>query len=398
MSRRYLERISSRLSAGANNLVQLWMRKVELMGEVAFDADMDLQLATMDTIVEIVMGVSPGCVDDAYSLLPTSSLNIGLTGIPHAKSPPLHAALRTMMESIERTSQAPFPSLAARLFVWPNPNWRKSYNLLSTFFNEGITQARARENKTEGEGLTTDADCVLDMIVQREAREGVEQFGKDELLDELMTYVIAGQDTTAATLAWLVKFLPQDLDIQRRLHREVCTVFGPGLDEDQMFNFEALDNPGRVPVLEAVVAETLRCAKVASSTGRELTDDEVILGRCIPKGTQLMFPFSVMSSLESEWGPDAHVWRPSRWLRPDGSFNRSAGPNIPFGLGQRSCFGQRLAVVQLKVFAAAISRVFVFKSVPAEADSWDAVELVTRQPKCCFVSLERWPLGLDSDV
>ncbi|KAG8723104.1 hypothetical protein FRC09_004703 [Ceratobasidium sp. 395] len=341
MSRRYLERMSTRISAGANNLVRLWMRKVELLGSVAFNADMDLQLATMDTIVNITMGTVPGCINNAHTSLPISFSHATNPHIPHTESPPLHEALRTMMESIERGAQAPFPSITARLFIWPNSKWRKSYGLLSTFFNEEIAQARAREKETKEEGLATDADCVLDMIVQREAREGAERFGKTELLDELMTYVIAGQDTTAATLGWLVKFLALDVVIQRRLHHEVCTVFGPDSDEDRPLNFEALDNPGRVPVLEAVVAETLRCAKVASSTGRE--HDEVILGRCIPKGTQLMFPFSFMSTHESEWGPDASAWRPSRWLRPDGSFNRAAGPNIPFGLGQRSCFGQRLA-------------------------------------------------------
>ncbi|KAG8746639.1 hypothetical protein FRC10_004242 [Ceratobasidium sp. 414] len=269
MSRRYLERMSTRISAGANNLARLWVRKVELAGDVAFDADMDLQLATMDTVVNITMGISPDCVDTAYISLAASTSNTGVIHIPHSSSPPLHMALRTMMESIEYTSQAAFPGLTARLFVWPSPAWRKSYNMLSAFFNEGIAQARARESMELAKGLATDADCVLDMIVQREAREGAERFGKDELLDELMTYVIAGQDTTAATLAWLVKFLPMDVDIQRRLHDEVCTVFGPDPDDDQPLNFEVLDNPGRVPVLEAVVAETLRCAKVASSSGRE---------------------------------------------------------------------------------------------------------------------------------
>lgn len=122
-----------------------------------------------------------------------------------------------------------------------------------------------------------------------------------------------------------------------------------------------------------------------------------------------MFPFAYMSNEESSWGPDASSWRPSRWLSPGGFFNRAAGPSIPFGLGQRSCFGQRLAVIkvfcftiitqsadgmlqilQLKMFVAALSRDFFFRSVPEEVDLFDAVELVTRQPKMCYVSLERW--------
>ncbi|CAE6458114.1 unnamed protein product, partial [Rhizoctonia solani] len=260
MSRRYLERMSGRIAAGANDLVKLWKAKSELVGAGAFDADLDLQLATMDAIA--------------------------------------------------------------------------------------ITRSREREvilgNKHEG--LATDADCVLDMIIQREEREGTEVFGKGEMLDELLTYIFAGQDTTATSLAWLVKFLPKDAQIQRRLHDELCSVLGPEMDSNESLDFNLLDDHKRVPVLEAVVAETLRCAGVGSLTGRELIQDEMISDRFVPKGTQLMFTTALMSSSESEWGLDAKEWRPTRWLTPDGAFNRSAGPSIPFGLGQRSCFGQRLAV------------------------------------------------------
>ncbi|CAE6432354.1 unnamed protein product [Rhizoctonia solani] len=281
MSRRYLERMSSRIATGASDLVNLWKAKSEVVGLGTFDADLDLQLATMDAI---------------------------------------------------------------------------------------------------------------DMIIEREAREGAEVLGKGELLDELLTYIFAGQDTTAASLAWLVKFLPKDVEIQRRLHNEVCAVFGPDMDSNEPMDFGLLDDHERVPVLEAVVAETLRCAGVGSLTGRELTQDETVSGRFVPKGTQLMFTTALMSSNKLEWGPDAEEWRPSRWLTPDGAFNRSAGPSVPFGLGQRSCFGQRLAVLQVKTFVATMSRTFCFKSVPPEVDVWGAVELVTRQPKACYVSLEKWDL------
>jgi hypothetical protein len=67
----------------------------------------------------------------------------------------------------------------------------------------------------------------------------------------------------------LVKFLPLDAEIQQRLHNEVCTVFEPELDEDMSLDFDTLDDSEKVPVLEAVVAETLRCAKVGSLSGRE---------------------------------------------------------------------------------------------------------------------------------
>ncbi|CAE6509727.1 unnamed protein product [Rhizoctonia solani] len=395
MSRRYLERMSGRIAAGANDLVRLWKAKSEIVGSGAFDAELDLQLATMDAIVNITLGTLLGCIEAAYNALPTRLFrSSGVVHLPHCEPPALHEALKAIMESIEKASATPFPLLSARLFTYTSPTWRKHYNLLSSFLSTAIARSRERESILGNKigGLATDADCVLDMIVQREAREGAEVFGKGEMLDELLTYIFAGQDTTAASLAWLVKFLPKDSEIQHRLHDELCSVFGPEMYLDQPLDFNLLDDHEHLPVLEAVVAETLRCAGVGSLTGRELIQDEIILGRFVPKGTQLMFTTALMSSSHSEWGPDAEQWRPTRWLTPDGAFDRLAGPSIPFGLGQRSCFGQRLAVLQIKTFVATMSRVFFFKPVPLEVDTWRAVELVTRQPKLCYVSLEKWDL------
>ena len=69
----------------------------------------------------------------------------------------------------------------------------------------------------------------------------------------------------ASTLAWHVKYLTRDPDIQRRLHNEVCVVLG----HEGELKVEAIDDSERLPMLEAVVAETLRCAQVAPMIMRE---------------------------------------------------------------------------------------------------------------------------------
>ncbi|KAG8706820.1 hypothetical protein FRC08_000846 [Ceratobasidium sp. 394] len=372
MSRRYLERMSTRVSAGAYNLVRLWTRKAELVGDKAFDADKDLKLAIVDTILSITMGDTPSFIDVVYASLPTSSSSLALDAncarFPQSDLPPLHKSLREMMESIERIQ----------------------FNIFSQELGDRVV-GFAPCGGHPGDGLATDADCVVDMITQREAREGAEKFEKGELLDELMTYVLAGQDTTSAALSWLLKYLPLDTDIQRRLHDELCTAFGLVSDGDEPLDFNVLNDSSRVPVLEAVVAETLRCAKIAPAIGRELIADEVVLGRHIPKGTQITLVLGYMSMQESDWGPDAKTWRPARWLRDDGSFNSAAGPSFAFGIGHRACFGQRLALLQLKTYVATLSRAFMFKPLPPEVDDWGSVLKVTREPKSFHVSLGKWP-------
>ncbi|KAF8598831.1 cytochrome P450 [Ceratobasidium sp. AG-I] len=384
MSKRYLDRMFTRIAGGANNLARLWGAKLELVGVGAFDADLDLQLATMDTIVNIMTGTSAGSIDAAYDALPPSlPTSTSIARIPPSPSPPLHASIRAMMASIEYISETAFPSLSARL-EWISPTWRKHYTNFSTFFDAKI--AEAKEKKEENTGLATDAECVVDMAVQREGREGMGSMGREELVDELMTYVIGGQDTSASALAWYVKFVAKDPDIQHRLYDEVCAVFG----QEEDLNAEAIDDSGRMPMLEAVITETLRRGQVASMMGRELLEDTVILGKFIPKNTALLFPTGVMSNQESSWGSDVDKWNPRRWLNSDGSFNRTAGPNFPFGFGQRACFGQKLAIFQLKIFVATLSRAFYFREVPEEVDTFAPMDQVTRQPKICYVSLQRW--------
>ncbi|KAH7334105.1 cytochrome P450 [Rhizoctonia solani] len=394
MSKRYLQRMSSRISAGAVDLIKLWKAKMDLAGPSAFDASIDIQLSTMDTMGDITMGSSFGCIEATQAALPTNCIQSGhIMDFPRPSLPPLHQSICAMGESIDAAMKAPFPSLHAQLVKYTSPSWRKQYNILSTFLKNAIAEARERENTAGNKevGLATDADCVLDMIIQREIRDGAEAFGEDAIHDELMSFIFAGQDTSTAVLRWLVKHLAADPEIQRRLHNEMVTVFGPDEGFHEPLDFNLLDDSEQVPLLEAVVAETLRWAGVGAQIARELLQDEIILGRHVPKGTDVVFATALMSRDKTEWGPDADEWQPTRWLAPDGAFNRSAGPSYPFGLGQRACFGQRLAVLELKAYVATMSRHFFFKSIPQDIENWQVkVESFAKQPKFCHVSLEDW--------
>jgi hypothetical protein len=61
--------------------------------------------------------------------------------------------------------------------------------------------------------------------------------------------------------------MPQDPEIQQRLHNEMCDIFDSNKDDVSKCLAE-LNSPDKVPILEAVMAETLRCAQVTSATVR----------------------------------------------------------------------------------------------------------------------------------
>lgn len=155
-------------------------------------------------IVHIMTGVSGGSIDTAYHSLPLNyPSSATIAHIPPPPTIPLHASIRALMSSIENISRAPFPFLAARLQLI-SPTWRKHYAYLSTFFDDKIAEAEGK--KDEDIELATDADCVVDMAVRRQEREGMGQTGKVELVDELMTYVVQVSQS----------LFPQPLDLELR--------------------------------------------------------------------------------------------------------------------------------------------------------------------------------------
>ncbi|CAE6530834.1 unnamed protein product [Rhizoctonia solani] len=410
MNRRFLTRMEPRVLDIANKLVKLWERKHQIAGSGAFAADHDLGLASMASRIPWVrlmaLALSPGIEPGLYSTgiigvgVPLDPLDrisasasvgkadkSGVVEIPVESPAPMFDGIRNLMTKVGAVFLLPFPSITFPCYLWLSSSWRRDLHLLRSFLMGKIDEARKRE--VNHGMLATDAECVLDMLLQPDPHDGTDQFDSKELLDELAAFLIAGS-TVGKVLAWFVKYMPQDPEIQQRLHNEMRDIFDRN-KEDPSQCLAELNNPEKVPILEAVMAETLRCAQVTSATVRSLLSDDVIAGYHVPKGTNIVLPLWYFATQASEWGPDCHTWRPSRWLTSDGSFNPNPGPTYyPFGLGHRSCFGQKLGVMQLKIFIATLSYAFFFKPVPSEVDIWHSGSFITSHPKKCYVVLERW--------
>jgi cytochrome P450 len=170
-------------------------------------------------------------------------------------------------------------------------------------------------------------------------------------------------------MQWAVKFLARHPEVQRKLHREVVDKLpAPG---HRPATYEELSSNEKLPYLSAVVYELLRVSRTAPAVLRDTTCDTAILGHPIPKGTAVVLLIAYAQQYESEslkaisdgldsvrsessrrngrkygyWADeDCAEFRPERWLTADGSFNPNAGPWLPFSLGFRGCFGQKLAV------------------------------------------------------
>lgn len=171
----------------------------------------------------------------------------------------------------------------------------------------------------------------------------------------------------------------------------------------------------RIPYLDATEEEILRCAGTIQGVNREADVDTVILGHRIPKGTTIIIPtesagikspaFEIdesrrhSSSQEAkksgkarhEWDAmDIGAFKPERWLANDGGeFDASSGPQLAFSLGTRSCFGKRLAYLQLRIMVTLVVWNFELLRCPDELSSYGHKTTLTTEATQCFVRLRK---------
>ncbi|KAI0631208.1 cytochrome P450 [Trametes polyzona] len=170
----------------------------------------------------------------------------------------------------------------------------------------------------------------------------------EELVGQINTFLLGGQETTTSALARILHILASDPDAQARLRREVRQA--KIATQDAVEGWRRVSLPYDVlvglPYLDAVVRETLRLYPPTNMLNRVATRDTVLplhspirsstgeLLSSVPvqKGTNVIVSILGSNRNQDVWGADAHEWRPERWLTPDaGAAAGAKGVDVEFG-------------------------------------------------------------------
>ena len=180
-------------------------------------------------------------------------------------------------------------------------------------------------------------------------------FTEENLVDQLMTFLAAGHETTASAMTWAIYMLCLNPDVQTRLRAEIRKELPSLADGDATITSQTID---QMPYLNAVCNEVLRYYPPVPMTLREAAHNTTIAGHFVPKGTRVMLcPWAINKS-ESLWGPDAKKFNPDRWLPSEKnphSANGGAPSNyamLTFLHGPRSCIGQAFAKAEFACLLA----------------------------------------------
>ncbi|XP_015886086.3 cytochrome P450 714C2-like [Ziziphus jujuba] len=177
------------------------------------------------------------------------------------------------------------------------------------------------------------------------------------IVDNCKNIYFAGHETTAIAASWSLMLLAANPEWQDRARAEVLEICRDGVPNADMLQ--------SMKTLTMVIQETLRLYPPAVFVGREALEDMKLKNILVPKGVNIQIPISMLHQNPHIWGPDSHKYNPERFQ--NGVLEASKIPHayIPFGLGNRVCAGQHLAMIELKVILSLILSKFCFSLSPA---------------------------------
>jgi cytochrome P450 len=180
----------------------------------------------------------------------------------------------------------------------------------------------------------------------------------EELRDEVLTLLLAGHETTAASLAWTLMLLSRYPAARDRLENEVDEVLG-GREPKA----EDVDD---LPWTKAVLSEAMRLYPPAWTIERDAVESDDIAGVYVPAGSTIAVPPYLIHRNADIW-PNPEGFQPERFM---GEQQRPRYSYLPFGGGRRICVGAGFAMLEATLVLATISRTHRLDLAPGVSVPW----------------------------
>ena len=287
--------------------------------------------------------------------------------------------LRRGPDALQRHIERIFPALQQRVIA-PFPYWkllpsaRKVEQALvatRTVLQEIIETAR-RTLELEPERAEKPR-TLLDAMLAAQDDEGGAKLTDAEVFSNVMTLLLAGEDTTANTIAWMLHYLALLPAVQARAREEVDAVQGTEA-------VPTMAHLKRLHYVAGIAQEALRLRSPVPLMFLEANEDTVVEGVAVPKGSGLM-ALTRLPCLDNANFGDAKSFRPERWVPepPADTLPHSPRMLLPFGAGARVCPGRSLALIECALVTGMVLRHFEVEAVDPNAEVQE-VNAFTVQP------------------
>ena len=276
-----------------------------------------------------------------------------------SKASDIVTVLTETMKSL--STRLPFASVLEKL---PFPSVRKVEACRAKL--DEIVYGLVNERRLSADKHTDLLSLLL--LAQREADNDA-QMTDEQVRDEVVTILLAGQLTTANSLSWTWYLLSQHLEIETRLHEELDHVLNGRLPTHA--DIQAL------PYTEKIIRESLRLYSPGWMMGRRALNDYQVGSYIAPAGSILVVSPYLMHR-HARYFPEPLRFDPDRWTLEF----KAALPKyayFPFGGGPRGCIGEGFAWMEMILVVATVAQQWKLRLMPDHPVL--PQPLVTLQPK-----------------
>lgn len=214
---------------------------------------------------------------------------------------------------------------------WPSKdirNFKSSVKEMNTLIEKLITEKRQ----------SNEGDDLLSWLIRLEDEETGEKMDNKQLRDEVITFFLAGHETSAIALSWTIYFIETHPEVKEKLLKEL---------DGKVLSLDTLKD---LRYLTAIIQESLRMVSPIWILGREALADDNIDGYSIKKGDSIIFSPYLVHRNDKFW-EQAKTFNPDRFIT---SNKRHTFCYFPFGGGPRLCVGNSFAMMELQVLLASI--------------------------------------------
>lgn len=225
-------------------------------------------------------------------------------------------------------------------------------------------------------------DLLQIMLTNKDHKTG-KFLPEENIRNQLITFLIAGHETTSGLLSYAIYYLTKNPDIEKKLIEEVDRVLGRDFSYSPTYDdLEKLDYTLRI------LKETLRLQPTAPGFTKTALKETTLSGKYpLKKGDQIFFLLSSLHRNPKYWAADTERFDPDRFL-PSEVEKRNPDAYHPFGAGIRSCIGFQFALKEATMVLARLYQQFHFQFADKNYQLAH-VETLTVKPKDLYVMLEK---------
>jgi cytochrome P450 len=195
------------------------------------------------------------------------------------------------------------------------------------------------EKKLFNKNETNEVSDLLDLLISAQDEDKY-KLSKAQVFDQVMSFLIAGHETTAITMGWLFFLLAKNPHYQDVLIKEF---------EKNNYEFNSSSSLSEYPFLEAVISETMRLYPAGWIIARNSLSDNSVGGLKVKSG-RVVAVCPYVAHRDSRWWSQADKFWPERFLDKVFISNLPKGAYVPFSMGKRNCIGARFSQIEIMVF------------------------------------------------